>query len=63
MSIKPEKKKRRKPIKWPCEREMGCEEAGDPLPDGRIQESAGSSAACGRGPLALPAARWGTTDD
>lgn len=53
----------RKPIKWPYEGEMVCEESGDPLPNGRPRESAGNSAACGRAQLAPPAARGGTTDD
>ncbi len=52
-----------KPIKWPYEREMVCEECGDPLPNGRPQESAGNSAACGRAQRVPPAALWGTTDD
>lgn len=52
----------RKPIKWPYEREMGCEETGDPLPNERPQESAGNSAAYGRARLVPPAAQWGTTD-
>lgn len=53
----------RKLIKWPYEREMGCEEAGGPLPNGRPPESAGNSATYGRGQLVPPAAQWGTIDD
>ena len=42
---------------------MGREEAGDPLPNGRPQESAGNLAAYGKAQPAPPAAQWGTTDD
>lgn len=56
-------RKTRKPIKGLYDREMGCEETGDALPNERPQESAGNSAACGRALLAPPAVQWGTTDD
>lgn len=39
------------------EEEMSCEETEDPLPNGRPQESAGSSTAYERARLAPPAAQ------
>lgn len=57
------RKGEKKKTKWSYEREMGCEGRGDHLPNERPQESAGSSAACGRAQLAPPVAQSGTTDD
>lgn len=47
----------RKPIRrlYLYGREMDCEEEGNPLPNGKPQESAGNLAACGKGRLAPPA--------